>query len=262
MNLQKAKIINITKVLVLFIFATFFINGCAPKTDSLSVIKKNGVLKVGCHSDIKGFSYLNPSTNTYEGLEIEIAYEIAAEIFDCSLAKAKSKIEFISVTSATRGTLLDSGEVDIVLATFTITDERKEHWNFSTPYYTDYIGFLVLANSKIFSVLNLQNELIGVTSSSTTQNSVEQYLKEKNINVSFSEYDSYQAIKDALTAGDISAFASDHSILSTYSDANTVLLEDKFNEQKYGAATKLENIELSNVVDKVIKSMITTYNLK
>ena len=63
------------------------------------------------------FGYLNPDSNTYSGLEIDIAKKIAKEL--------GVKINYVPVTAQTRGPLLDNGQVDMVIATFTITDERK-----------------------------------------------------------------------------------------------------------------------------------------
>lgn len=55
-------------------------------------------------------------------------------------------IEFAPVTAQTRGALLDNGQLDMVIAAFTILEERI---NFTTPYYTDAVGFLVRKDSNI-----------------------------------------------------------------------------------------------------------------
>ena len=86
-----------------------------------------GVLKVGCKSDVPNFSLQNTATGEYEGFEDDLAYEIAGDIFGCSADEAKEKklVEFQGVTAKTRGPLLENGEIDLVIATFTITEERK-----------------------------------------------------------------------------------------------------------------------------------------
>ncbi len=75
----------------------------------------------------------NTATGEYEGFEDDLAYNIAGEIFGCTPEEAKDKklVEFQGVTAKTRGPLLENGEIDLVIATFTITDERKETYNFS-----------------------------------------------------------------------------------------------------------------------------------
>ena len=77
--------------------------------------------------------------------------------------------EIPGVTAKTRGPLLENGEIDLVIATFTITAERKETYNFSTPYYTDAVGLLVNKDSGINSIEDLDGKIIGVAQSSTTK---------------------------------------------------------------------------------------------
>ena len=77
-------------------------------------------------------------------------------------------VEFTTVTAATRGELLDSGDIDAVLATFTITDERKKTWDFSTPYYTDYVSVLVEDSTGIKGLADLKDKVVGVSSGSTS----------------------------------------------------------------------------------------------
>ena len=246
--------------------------GCKDK-DAVETIQKNGVLKVGCKQDVLNFGYLNPDTSTYEGLEIEIAYEIAAKLFNLTPEEAKNqnKVEFTAVNATTRGPLLDNGDIDVVLATFTITDERKESWNFSTSYYTDSVGFLVLKDSGITKTEDLSGKVIGVSNAATTKDAVTEYLGEKNIEVSYKEFDTYPSIKLALSSGNVDVFSVDRGILSSYADDTTIMLEDRFKEQDYGAATKLENKGLTELVDGVIKDLISngkldeykaTFNLK
>ncbi len=71
---------------------------------------------------------MNPDTNKNEGMEPDIARLIAKEI-----TGSEENVEFVGVTAKTRGPLLDNGELDMVIATFTITDERKKTYNFTTP---------------------------------------------------------------------------------------------------------------------------------
>ena len=94
-----------------------------------------GVLKVGVKNAVQGFSFQDTLTGEYTGLEDSLAEMIAEHL--------GVDVEFTTVTAATRGELLDSGDIDAVLATFTITEERKKTWDFSTPYYTDYDSVLV-----------------------------------------------------------------------------------------------------------------------
>ncbi|HFI0508298.1 TPA: transporter substrate-binding domain-containing protein, partial [Streptococcus suis] len=101
-------------------------------SDQVQAIIDRGVLRVGVKQDVPNFGYKNPDTGEFEGMEIDIARKIADEL--------GVDIEFTPVTAQTRGPLLDNGQVDMVIATFTITEERKLLYNFTTPYYTDAVG--------------------------------------------------------------------------------------------------------------------------
>ena len=215
-----------------------------------------GVLKVGCKIDVPKFGLQNTESGSYEGLEIDLAYEIAGKIFDCTPEEAKDRnlVAFQGVTAKTRGGLLDSGEIDLVIATFTITEERKESWNFSTAYYTDAVGLMVLADSGINSINDLDGKVIGVAQGATTKEGFETYVKEKGINVSpqFEEFDGYPALSAALSTKNIDVFAVDRAILAGYNDDSTKILEDRFAEQEYGVASALSNKGLAEVVDSVV----------
>ena len=101
----------------------------------VQAIVARGVLQVGVKNAVKGFSFQDTLTGEYKGLEDSLAEMIAEHL--------GVDVEFTTVTAATRGELLDSGDIDAVLATFTITEERKKSWDFTTPYYTDYVSVLV-----------------------------------------------------------------------------------------------------------------------
>lgn len=111
--------------------------------DTQAIIDR-GVLKVGVKNAVVGFGFQDTLTGEYSGMEISIAEKIAEEL--------GVDVEFTTVTAATRTELLDSGDIDCVLATFTITDERKQSWDFTTPYYTDYVTVLVEDSSGIASL--------------------------------------------------------------------------------------------------------------
>ena len=218
-----------------------------------------GKLKVGTKVDVPKFGYQNPETGKMEGVEVDLAYEIAGKIFGCTADEAKDKdlVTFQGVTAKTRGPLLDNGEVDLVIATYTITPERKEKWNFSDPYYTDAVGLLVLKDSGIESINDLDSKIIGVSQGSTTAKAFGEYTKENNINVKpeFEEFDGYPSLAAALAAKNIDVFSVDRAILAGYNDDSTTLLPDRFAEQEYGVASKLDNKGLAELVNGVVDDL-------
>lgn len=168
----------------------------------VQAIIDRGVLKVGVKNAVIGFGFQDTLTGEYSGLEISLAEKIAAYL--------GVDVEYTAVTAATRTELLDSGDIDCVLATFTITDERKESWDFSTPYFTDYVTVLVENSSGITSLSGLVGKKVGVSSGSTSARSLVSAMIENGVitgtgfdkdtfdpamwteGVSFRQYDDYR----------------------------------------------------------------------
>lgn len=241
----------------------------APSGNTPADVQKiidRGVLKVGCKSDIPKFSLQNTATGEYEGFEDDLAYEIAGDIFGCTADEAKEKklVEFQGVTAKTRGPLLENGEIDLVIATFTITDERKETYNFSTPYYTDAVGLLVNKDSGINSIEDLDGKIIGVAQSSTTKDGFKAYVEEKGLTVNpeFQEFDGYPALAQALATKQIDCFSVDRAILAGYVNDSNQILEDRFAEQDYGVASAKENTGLADLVESKVTSMLSDGSMK
>ncbi|PMP85396.1 MAG: adhesin, partial [Thermodesulfobium narugense] len=148
------------------IFLGFAIAGCSqqaqkPQESSavppdIKAIKDRGILNVGVKYDVPKFGYKDPKTGKVEGFEIDIAHEMAKKILG-----NPDKVNLIAVTPKTRGPLLDNGEVDMVIATFTITPEREKSFNFSIPYFTDGVALLVKKDSGIKSFTDLNGKTIG-----------------------------------------------------------------------------------------------------
>ena len=221
--------------------------GEALGADTQAIVDR-GVLRVGVKNAVVGFGYQDPATGEYSGMEIELAKKLAEQL--------GVDVEFTTVTAATRTELLDSGDIDCVLATFTITDERKESWDFTTPYYTDYVTVLVEDADGITSLADLQGKVVGVSSGSTSARSLVEAMIEGGViegtgfsadtfdpatwteGVTFQQFDDYPAISTALSAGTVDAFCVDKSILAVYKTEGRSYIDDQFAPQEYGIATK------------------------
>lgn len=218
----------------------------AKNSKQIQDIVKRGVLRVGIKQDVPNFGYLDPETNSYSGMEIDIAKKVAADL--------GVKVEFTAVTAQTRGALLDNGQLDMVIATFTITEERKELYNFTTPYYTDANGFLVKKTSGISSWEDLDGKNIGVTQGSVQQTLLTELAKEKGITFQFTELGSNPEVAVALSAQRVDAFSIDKSILTGFLGKQNEILDLAYNPSQYGLATKKTNTELAEYLDKLIVS--------
>jgi len=226
--------------------------GCAEKNDRISEIKKRGVLCVGVKSDVPRFGFLNRDTNEYEGLEIDIARALAKDTLGDETA-----VSFVPVTAQTRDNLLNNREIDLIIATFTITEERKKTHNFSEPYYTDEIGFLVKKESGIQSMADMNGKLVGAAHSSTAFNELESGEISTQSTFTHKGFANYPDLKSALTTGKIDVFAADKSILYGYVDDNTLLLDEGFKPQPYGIATRLDDKEFAKYIDEQLQKMKT-----
>lgn len=215
--------------------------------EDVQAIVDRGVLHVGVKNAVIGFGYQDTLTGEYSGMEIDLAQKIADYL--------GVDVEYTAVTAATRGELLDSGDIDCVLATFTITDARKETWDFTTPYYTDYVTVLVEQSSGITSLEGLKDAKVGVSSGSTSAKSLTEAMIEAGIlsdenydaetfdpatwteGISFQQYDDYPTISTALSAGEVDAFCVDKSILAVYNTDSRAYIDEQFAPQQYGIAT-------------------------
>lgn len=215
--------------------------------DDVQAIIDRGVLRVGVKNAVLGFGFQDELTGEYSGMEISLAEKIAEYL--------GVEVEFTAVTAATRTELLDSGDIDCVLATFTITDERKKSWDFTTPYYTDYVTVLVEDAYGITSLADLVDKKVGVSSGSTSAKALVKAMVEGGVlpgdnfdpetfdpatwteGISFAQYDDYPTISTALSAGEVDAFCVDKSILAVYNTDGRSYISDKFSPQEYGIAT-------------------------
>lgn len=230
--------------------------------EDVQAIVDRGVLKVGVKNAVMGFGFQDTLTGEYSGMEISLAEKIAEYL--------GVDVEFTTVTAATRTELLDSGDIDCVLATFTITDERKQSWDFSTPYFTDHVTVLVENSSGISGLADLVGKKVGVSSGSTSAKSLVSAMIDAGViegtgfdadtfdpalwteGVSFQQYDDYPTISTGLSAGEVDAFCVDKSILAIYNTDSRSYIEDEFAPQEYGVATK-KGSGLSKVVDGLVQ---------
>lgn len=251
----------------------------ADASADVQAIKDRGVLRVGVKNAVPGFGLQDALTGEYTGMEIDLGAKIAEEL--------GVDVEYTTVTAATRGELLDSGDIDCVLATFTITEERKQTWDFTTPYYTDAVTVLVEDASGIKTLSDLKDKKVGVSSGSTSARELTAAMIEAGVldgegfdrdtfdaatwtkGISYRQYEDYPAISTALSAGEIDAFCVDKSILAIYKTDGRSYIEDKFAPQEYGVVTKkgsgfskvCEDLVTKWLDDGTIQGLIDNYGL-
>ncbi|MDF2569235.1 MAG: peb1A [Sporomusa sp.] len=246
--------------LVMLLALSIFLAGCggsstAPASKNeippdIKAIKDRGILKAGVKVDVPKFGYKDPKTGNVEGFEIDLVKALAKKIVG-----DENKIELTGTVAKTRGPLLDNGDVDLVLATFTITEERKNSYNFSDPYYTDGVALMVKKAAGIQGLKDLAGKKIGVAQSSTSRKAVQEEADKQGIKVNFLEFGTYAEVKAALDSGRVDCFSVDAAILFGYLDDSTTILGERYSPQQYGAATKKSNTALAKQVNDTLNDM-------
>ena len=211
---------------------------------TIQKIVKKGTLNVGVKQDVPNFGYYSAKTNTYQGMEIDLAKKIAKEL--------KVKVNFTAVTPQTREALMDNGTIDMLIATYTITDERKASYAMSNPYYYDQIGFLVLKDSGINKISDLNGKTIGVSQGASTKAALQEYASANNLKFNYVQLGSFPELAVSLYAHRVDAFSVDKSILSGYESKKTKTLKEGFKTQEYGIASSKSNQELIDYTNDLL----------
>lgn len=258
------------KNLLLIIFVAMALTACddeaniSSASNGIEAIKSRGTLIVGVKNDVPNFGLLNPKNGVLEGFEIDIAKALAKEILG-----DENKLKLVAVNAKNRGALLDNNSLDLVIATFSVTDERKELFNFSKPYYTDSIGFLVLKQRGYKNIKDMNGAIIAVAQSTTTRDLIERYIQQAGIEIKFSEFLDYPSIKLALRAKKVDAFCIDKAILLGYVDEHSEILPDNLATQQYAIVSKKSNTALADFVndfidknDDLLQSLKHKWNLQ
>lgn len=157
-----------TVVIFLLFFACITLCGCnnSSKTNTLKQIIKRDKIIVGIKFDSKPFGFLGEK-GEIEGLDADIARRIAHYIL-----KDERKVQFKPVTAQDRIMALNSGEVDMIIATMSINEKRNRVVNFSVPYFVSGVGIMVAQNSKIQSLKDLNGEKAVIILGSTTEKAI------------------------------------------------------------------------------------------
>jgi polar amino acid transport system substrate-binding protein len=188
-----------------FVALTFGLLACSPSSntssDTLGNIKKRDRLVIGVKTDYNPYAFLD-SNGKNAGLEIDIAKYLTKEILGSA-----EKVEFVPVVASNRIQLLKQGRIDLVLATMTITEERKREIDFSEPYYSAGTGFLTKKNSGIKDWESLKGKKVcGIQGSFYNKDLTEMGIELVNFP---GTAEAYKALKDGRCLG----FAYDNAAL-------------------------------------------------
>ena len=168
-----------------------------------TAVKDAGVFKIGGVQTSTLFSLLNEKDGQTRGFDAGIAQLLSNYIL------GENKVEITQVTSDTRESVLQNGQVDAVFATYTITDERKELVSFAGPYYYTQQAILVLAdNDDIKSVDDLADKNVAVQSGSNGPAILEEFAPK----ASQQEFKTDEEARQALQQGRVDAYVIDNNM--------------------------------------------------
>ncbi|MCV7172711.1 glutamate ABC transporter substrate-binding protein [Mycobacterium manitobense] len=137
--------------------------GNMPANSTMAAISERGRLVVGVDQNTFLFGYRNPTTGHLEGFDIDLAREIARRIFGDD-----DRIDLRVVDAAQRETALTSGQVDLVVRTYSVTCQRREKLAFSTVYFYANQRILAVEGSGIDSAATLARKRVCAVSGTTS----------------------------------------------------------------------------------------------
>jgi glutamate transport system substrate-binding protein len=219
---------------------------------SASESAASGTLNIGIKFDQPGLGLRNPD-GSFTGFDVEVAKYVADK-----LGVPASGITFKEAPSAQRETLIENGEVDYVVATYSITDARKEKVDFAGPYFVAGQSLLVASNNNdITGPDTLGGKILCSVSGSTPA----QKIKDQYPDVQLQEYDTYSACVEALRNGAVQALTTDDIILAGYAaqyPGQLKLVGQPFSTENYGIGLKKGDTDTRNKINDAIEEMISS----
>lgn len=175
---------------------------------TLDEIKEDGTINIGVFSDKNPFGYVDEN-GEYQGYDVYFAERLAKDL--------GVEVNYVSTEAANRIEYLQTGKVDVILANFTVTDERKEEVDFALPYMNVALGVVSRNDNVIESLDNLGEDDAVIVISGTT---AETYLIENYPDIPLQKFDSYATAKEAFENGTGVAWANDNTEVIAFSLQN------------------------------------------
>lgn len=180
------------------------------QASSIQSIKDRGTIKIGVFSDKAPFGYVDSDGNN-QGFDVYIAKRFAKDLLG-----DENKVEFVLVDAASRVSYLESNKVDIIMANFTVTDERKEKVDFANPYMKVALGVVSPSDKQIKSEDELKGKKIIVAKGTTA----ETYMTKNHSDIDLVKFEQYSEIFQALKDGRGDAILSDNTEVIAWAKDN------------------------------------------
>jgi polar amino acid transport system substrate-binding protein len=220
--------------------------GEMPPGSPMARIFERGVLVVGLDAGSNLFSFRDPVTGDLVGFDVDIAREVARDIFG-----DPGRVEFRILTSAQREQALQRNEVDIVVKTMTITCDRATRVEFSIPYFQAYQRILTVKGSGIGGVADLAGRTVCVVNGTTSLMRIQRLQPTAAI----LGVPSWADCLVALQQRQADAISTDDAILAGLNaqDPFLHLVGARLSSEPYGIGMNKENIELVRFVNGTLE---------
>jgi polar amino acid transport system substrate-binding protein len=212
---------------------------------SLDDIKASGKVIIGVFSDKAPFGYVD-SSGKYQGYDVYFGNRIGQDL--------GVEVEYISVEPASRVEYLKTGKVDIILANFTVTEERAQSVDFALPYMKVALGVVSPDNALITDAEQLKGKTLIVAKGTTA----ETYFTQNYPEVNLLKFDQYTETYNALLDGRGDAFSTDNTEVLAWAIQNpgfTVGIESLGSLDTIAPAVQKDNTELLNWLNDEIKAL-------
>lgn len=226
--------------------------GCSQKPEekqsSIDKIKAEGKVRIGVFSDKPPFGFVDEKGEN-QGYDVYLAKRIAKDLLG-----DENKVEYVLVEAANRVEYLESNKVDIILANFTVTPERKEKVDFANPYMKVALGVVSSDGSPIKSVEELKGKKLLVNKGTTA----ESYFTKNHPDIELIKYEQNTETFAALTDGRGDALAHDNTLLFAWAKENpgyTTYITSLGDEDTIAPAVKKGDTELLEWVNKEIDTL-------
>ncbi|WP_068162272.1 glutamate ABC transporter substrate-binding protein [Rhodococcus phenolicus] len=213
-----------------------------------------GNLTIGIKFDQPGLGLRNPD-GTFTGFDVDVAKYVADQ-----LGVTEENITFKEAPSAQRETLIQNGEVDYIVGTYSITDTRKEKVDFAGPYFIAGQSLLVRSDNTDITgpeSLNNNKKLCSVKGSTPAQNVKDKFAQQ----VQLQEVDTYSACVELLRNGSVDALTTDDIILAGYAaqyPGELKVVGEPFTTERYGIGLAKGDEASRTAINEAITEMIAS----
>ena len=243
---------KLLSIILTVVLAVGVLVGCSQKPEenqsSIDKIKAEGKVRIGVFSDKPPFGFVDEKGEN-QGYDVYLAKRIAKDLLG-----DENKVEYVLVEAANRVEYLESNKVDIILANFTVTPERKEKGDFANPYMKVALGVVSSDGSPIKSVEELKGKKLLVNKGTTA----ESYFTKNHPDIELIKYEQNTETFAALTDGRGDALAHDNTLLFAWAKENpgyTTYITSLGDEDTIAPAVKKGDTELLEWVNKEIDTL-------